>query len=76
MTKKPKTELRAIAERLGPNATEEQLDAAMKSNPQAIRELMNMRLECEIETANALLRQRLDDDPLLALTIIRTIGWL
>jgi hypothetical protein len=73
---KPQSELSALVRRLGPNATGEQLREAVRNNPQAFHELMTIRIESEVEAANTVLRQRLDDDPLLALTIIRTIGWL
>ena len=73
---KSKSELRAIAERLEPNATKQQLAAAFKNNPPALRELTNIEMQCEAEAADQILRQRLDDDPLLALTIIRTVGWI
>ena len=73
---KSKNELRAIAERLGPTAAKEQLAAALRNNPQAVRELTNIKIQCEAEAADQILRQRLDDDPLLALTIIRTVGWI
>ena len=69
-------ELRAIAKRLGPNATKEQLAAVFRNNPQALRELTSIAIQCEAEAADQILRQRLDDDPLLALTIIRTVGWI
>jgi hypothetical protein len=62
-----KDELTAIAERLGPNATTEQLTEAFRNNPQAVRELTNLAMECEAEAADKVLRQ--------ALTIIKTAGW-
>jgi hypothetical protein len=69
------SELRAIAQRLGPDATKEQLHEALKYNKQARHELLDMFQEAQALAANQILRQRLDDDPLLALTILEKIGW-
>jgi hypothetical protein len=69
-------EMEAIAKQLGPDAPNEQLLETVRNNPKALRELDRLRIWGEIKAANQILRDRLDDDPLLALTLIKTVGWL
>jgi hypothetical protein len=71
--KKPRDRIKAIADRLGPNASEEQIFAAYKADPQAIRQLLNLCAESAAEVADRILRQLLDNDPDLALSIMRTL---
>jgi hypothetical protein len=69
--------IKAIADRLGPNPSKEQMRAVIAEDPQAAREAIRefdiLCSESEAEAANDVLRTLLDNDPYLAMSIMHNV---